>query len=95
MAQDTDPETDGGGRIARDPAAAFGGAARRHGVRSGRGAVAARAVGREVMHERFGRGVVLEAEEDGREVKYTVRFGTTIKKVLARFLEGGHDGDPA
>ena len=54
-----------------------------------------RAVGREVMHEQFGRGVVLEAEEDGRDVKYTVRFGTTIKKVLGRFLEGGQDVDPA
>jgi DNA helicase-2/ATP-dependent DNA helicase PcrA len=52
-----------------------------------------RAVGRAVVHERFGRGVVLDAEGEGREIKYTVRFGTQVKKVLARFLEGEHDGD--
>ena len=57
--------------------------------------VRARAVGREVMHERFGRGVVLEAEGEGDDLRFTVRFGTTVKKVLGRFLEGGHDGDSA
>jgi hypothetical protein len=47
------------------------------------------------VHERFGRGVVLEAEGDGDDLRFTVRFGTTIKKVLGRFLEGGHDVDPS
>lgn len=55
--------------------------------------VRSRSVGREVVHERFGRGVVLEAEGDGDDLRFTVRFGTTIKKVLGRFLEGGHDVD--
>jgi DNA helicase-2/ATP-dependent DNA helicase PcrA len=55
--------------------------------------VRARSVGREVMHEHFGRGVVLEAEGDGDDLRFTVRFGTTIKKVLGRFLEGAHDVD--
>ncbi len=54
-----------------------------------------RAVGREVFHESFGRGVVLEAEPLGGDVKYTVRFGTLVKKVLGRFLSGGSDGDHA
>ena len=59
-----------------------------------RGRTCARArSGREVVHERFGRGVVLEAEGDGDDLRFTVRFGTTIKKVLGRFLEGGHDVD--
>ncbi|HTM58219.1 MAG TPA: UvrD-helicase domain-containing protein [Candidatus Udaeobacter sp.] len=53
----------------------------------------ARAVGREVTHETFGRGVVLDAEGEGRDLKYTVRFGTQIKKVLGRFLEAGFDVD--
>ncbi len=53
----------------------------------------ARLVGREVMHERFGRGVVLEAEGEGREIKFTVRFGTSVKKVMGRFLEGSADVD--
>ena len=53
----------------------------------------AQAVGREVLHERFGRGVVLDAEDEGQDVKFTVRFGTVIKKVMGRFLEGGQDGD--
>ena len=50
-----------------------------------------RAVGREVHHESFGRGVVIAAEGQGDSLKYTVRFGTRIKKVLGRFLtEGSH-----
>jgi DNA helicase II / ATP-dependent DNA helicase PcrA len=53
------------------------------------------AVGREVFHEAFGRGVVLDAEPLGGDVKYTVRFGTQIKKVMGRFLAGGADGDHA
>jgi len=49
------------------------------------------AVGREVYHESFGRGVVMAAEGHGDTLRYTVRFGTRIKKVLARFLtEGSH-----
>ena len=55
--------------------------------------VRSRAIGREVMHERFGRGTVLEAEGEGDDLRFTVRFGTTIKKVLGRFLEGGSDVD--
>jgi ATP-dependent DNA helicase UvrD/PcrA len=50
-----------------------------------------RAVGREVHHETFGRGVVIAAEGQGDSLRYTVRFGTRIKKVLSRFLtEGSH-----
>ncbi|NOT35150.1 MAG: ATP-binding domain-containing protein, partial [Candidatus Eisenbacteria bacterium] len=49
------------------------------------------AVGREVFHELFGRGVVMAAEGEGPEAKYTVRFGTQIKKVFGRFLTGGGD----
>jgi len=52
---------------------------------------AKRRVGQRVQHKQFGHGVVIEAEEDGNDLKYTVRFGTMIKKVLARFLEGGAD----
>jgi hypothetical protein len=48
-------------------------------------------VGREVFHETFGRGVVMAAEGEGAEARYTVRFGTRIKKVVGRFLtEGSH-----
>ena len=49
--------------------------------------------GREVYHERFGRGVVVDAEEERGDIKFTVRFGTQIKKVMGRFLTGGNDGD--
>jgi len=50
-----------------------------------------RAVGREVYHEEFGRGVVVAVEGSGGEARYTVRFGTRIKKILGRFLsEGSH-----
>jgi len=56
-----------------------------------RGRTHRRGVGREVYHETFGRGVVVEAEGEGEEARYTVRFGTRIKKVLGRFLsEGSH-----
>ncbi len=49
------------------------------------------AVGREVYHESFGRGIVMAAEGQGDTLRYTVRFGVRIKKVLARFLtEGSH-----
>jgi hypothetical protein len=50
-------------------------------------------VGKEVYHETFGRGVVMMAEGEGHDVKFTVRFGTQIKKVLGRFLTGGPNGD--
>ena len=55
----------------------------------------ARTVGREVHHETFGRGVVVMAEGEGSEVKFTVRFGSGTRKVLGRFLTGGTDVDPA
>ena len=42
-----------------------------------------------MVHKQFGHGIVIEAEEAGDDLKYTVRFGTMIKKVLARFLTGG------
>ncbi len=51
------------------------------------------AIGREVYHDRFGRGVVVEADGDGVDARYTVRFGTRVKRVLGRFLSGGSDGD--
>ncbi|MEK7824025.1 MAG: UvrD-helicase domain-containing protein [Candidatus Eisenbacteria bacterium] len=53
----------------------------------------ARTVGREVYHETFGLGVVVMAEGEGSEVKFSVRFGTVIRKVLGRFLTGGVDVD--
>ncbi|MFI5369968.1 MAG: ATP-dependent helicase [Candidatus Eisenbacteria bacterium] len=54
-----------------------------------------RFVGREVRHEVFGRGVVMAAEQEAGDVKFTVRFGAQVKKVLGRYLDGGHDDDPA
>jgi hypothetical protein len=33
------------------------------------------------------------AEGEGGEVKFTVRFGTVMRKVLGRFLTGGVDVD--
>ena len=54
-----------------------------------------RAIGREVYHETFGRGVVVDAEGAGEDLKFTVRFRTATKKVLGRFLTGGGDGDSA
>jgi hypothetical protein len=50
-------------------------------------------VGREVYHESFGRGVVVDADGEGADARYTVRFGTVIKRVVGRFLTGGSDGD--
>jgi len=52
-----------------------------------------RAVGREVYHESFGRGVVVDSDGEGADAKYTVRFGTVLKRVVGRFLTGGSDGD--
>ena len=54
-----------------------------------------RYVGREVFHDQFGRGVVMAADGQEPEVRFTVRFGTQVKKVMGRFLSGGHDADPA
>ena len=68
----------------RPRAGAFEPAGRRH-----------KALGRTVYHESFGRGVVVEAEGEGADARFTVRFGTVIKKVLGRFLNGGEDGDHA
>ena len=79
-----------------------GGRRRAHGLRSGGaedGAAFAstrhRAVGRTVHHDQFGRGVVMAADGEGESARFTVRFGTQIKRVLGRFLSGGDDGDPA
>jgi len=55
--------------------------------------VLARTVGKDVYHETFGRGVVVMAEGEGSEVKFTVRFGSGVRKVLGRFLTGGVDVD--
>jgi DNA helicase-2/ATP-dependent DNA helicase PcrA len=52
-----------------------------------------RALGREVYHESFGRGVVMDAEGEGPDARYTVRFGSTVRKIVGRFLTGGSDGD--
>jgi DNA helicase-2/ATP-dependent DNA helicase PcrA len=62
-------------------------------VGGGRSANARRAVGKRVMHEKFGAGTVLEAEGDGPDMKLTVRFTGAVKKVLARFVSGVGDGD--
>ncbi len=56
---------------------------------------AQRALGRQVYHESFGRGVVVAAEGAGDDVKYTVRFREGTKKVLGRFLTGGAEHDEA
>ena len=53
----------------------------------------ARVVGREVYHESFGRGVIVAAEGEGGDLRFTVRFGTQIKKVMGRYLSGGTDVD--
>jgi hypothetical protein len=39
--------------------------------------------------------VVVAAEGEGSDVKFVVRFGNQLKKVLGRFLTGGTDGDHA
>ncbi len=62
-------------------------------VGGGRSANARRAVGRRVLHEKFGSGTVVEADGDGPDMKLTVRFTGTLKKVLARFVTGVGDGD--
>jgi len=57
-----------------------------------------RAVGRVVFHEQFGRGVVQDVDGEGRDLKFSVRFGPgtkDVKKVLGRFLTGGGDDDTA
>jgi DNA helicase-2/ATP-dependent DNA helicase PcrA len=54
-----------------------------------------RVVGREVYHEIFGRGIVVDAEGAAGDLKCTVRFASGTKKVMGRFLTGGSDGDPA
>ena len=52
------------------------------------GARARRRAGQRVHHEDFGNGVIVSAEPVGDDCKYTVRFGTRIKKVMGRFLSG-------
>jgi DNA helicase-2/ATP-dependent DNA helicase PcrA len=64
-------------------------------VPAARSAAARRAIGREVYHETFGRGIVVDAEGEGADLKCTVRFATGTKRVLGRFLTGGSGGDPA
>ena len=54
-----------------------------------------RVIGREVYHEIFGRGIVVDAEDAAGDLKCTVRFASGTKKVMGRFLMGGDDGDPA
>jgi DNA helicase-2/ATP-dependent DNA helicase PcrA len=62
-------------------------------VQGGKSANARRAVGRRVMHDKFGAGTVVEADGDGPDMKLTVRFTGAVKKVLARFVTGAGDGD--
>ena len=50
-------------------------------------------MGQRVHHERFGPGVVLAADGEGPDMKLEVRFGGSVKKVLARFVTGSGDGD--
>ncbi len=66
-----------------------------HGVTAAplRGAAARRAIGQHVRHERFGVGTVIEAEGEGPDMKLTVRFTGSVRKVLARFVTGAGDGD--
>jgi len=53
------------------------------------------AVGRTVYHESFGRGTVLEAEGQGPDTKFTVRFARAgVKKVIGRFLTADDDERP-
>jgi len=35
----------------------------------------------------------MAAEVEGENVKFTVRFGTTVKKVMGRYLTEGYGGD--
>jgi DNA helicase II / ATP-dependent DNA helicase PcrA len=74
------PDRSGGGRTP-EPAA--------------RGGPVHRVIGREVYHEVFGRGIVVDAEGPAGDLKCTVRFASGTKKVMGRFLTGGSDGDPA
>jgi DNA helicase II / ATP-dependent DNA helicase PcrA len=46
-------------------------------------------IGREVFHETFGRGIVVDAEESGGDLKCTVRFASGTRKVMGRFLTAG------
>jgi DNA helicase-2/ATP-dependent DNA helicase PcrA len=62
---------------------------------AGRRGAVHRVIGREVYHEVFGRGIVVDAEDAAGDLKCTVRFASGTKKVMGRFLTGGSDGDPA
>jgi DNA helicase-2/ATP-dependent DNA helicase PcrA len=64
-------------------------------VVGGGGSTRHRAVGRRVRHDQFGVGVVVAAEGEGASARFTVRFGTQVKKVMGAFLSGGDDADPA
>src|SRR5262249_12181629 len=59
----------------------------------GRTAQARRAIGRHVVHETFGPGKVLAAEGEGPNMKLTVQFLGTVKRVFARFVTAAGDGD--
>ncbi len=99
--RDTDTQRWGDGRtyqrdefsdVAYDVESVEGGPS--HGVSvPGRSAASRRAVGQRVMHDRFGVGTVLDADGEGPDMKLTVRFSGSIKKVLARFVTGGGDVD--
>jgi DNA helicase II / ATP-dependent DNA helicase PcrA len=80
------PQRRGGAGRAREEAAA---------PPASRGGAASRVIGREVYHEVFGRGIVVDAEGAAGDLKCTVRFASGTKKVMGRFLTGGSDGDPA
>jgi len=85
----------GGWRPARAEVAPARHDARSPAVPAARDGAARRAIGREVCHEVFGRGIVVDAEAVGGDLKCTVRFAAGTKKVMARFLTGMSDGDPA
>jgi DNA helicase-2/ATP-dependent DNA helicase PcrA len=94
-------EPEGAGWSRRAPGATRGRARGRHpeaGVAVASRVATHRAVGRVVYHEQFGRGVVQDVDGEGRDLKFTVRFGPgarDVRKILGRFLTGGDDDDRA
>jgi hypothetical protein len=47
-----------------------------------------RLVGREVLHQEFGYGRVLEQEGSGQRAKLTVQFpGHVVRKIVARYVQ--------
>ncbi len=53
------------------------------------------AVGRRVYHEQFGRGVVVAAEGSGPDARFTVRFDSSVRKIMGRYLSEESHVDPA